>query len=431
MNGSFADWNPLEDNSTPSVPDVSNIVLPVPGAGQPEPSYIVPEANVPNVSNPTPEVETTVPLEEQKNILPGTPGIELLSTSSLLNTNVEQTNANPGEVPVNVNPNPGDVPININPGEVAVNPNPAIPVSQGINPNQPAPAVEAVPTPVENTTLNPFAAAPTPEVEILSETQNLAPVVEEVKKEEKSTPLIDPTLPNTNGIQMENMNPEIRYNPVTGEEMNINDVINATKKDEVDVSQDKELKRVEIGKKIKSTWNSLLLLLLFGFLIVFVLFLPEVQTTVSNFFSGKKAEYVETIPTGKLVCTLETSSSNLDRSIERIFQYEQNKVKSGKFTTIVRGDITLDESALDLLNEQCNKVKDKVSGLEGVSISCNYENGRLEEKETFDYKTYSMEDVSTAYFDAGSSLVEIEYQEDIDHIMTLMRQGGFTCNKEK
>jgi len=422
VNGNFADWNPLEDNNSSNVPDVSNIVLPVPQ--NTDASYIAPESNY---SVPSPEVEE-VPIkeEENKNILPGTPGIELLSTSSLLNTGNNETNVNPNQVEVPVNNN-SVVPIVNNP---VVSNNVQANNSSLINPNTPLVVENSTPV-AEDTNINPFAAVPTTDVEVLDETQTLTPIVEDTPKE-TNTPLIDPTLPNTNGIQMNNMNPEIRYNPVTGEEMNVNDVINSTKKNnEIDVGQDKELKRVEIGKKIKSTWNSLLLIGLFIFLIIFVLFLPEVQTTVSNFFSGKQVEYVETIPTGKLICTMETSTSNLDRNIERIFQYDKNKVISGKFTTIVRGDITLDEDVLDRLNEQCNKVKEKVSELKGVSVSCNYENGRLEEKEIFDYEEYSMEDVSNAYLDAGSSLVEIEYQEDIDRVMTLMRQGGFTCNKEK
>ena len=401
MNNSFADWNPLEDNNSTSVPDVSNISIPVPNAGENEQSIIMPESNVHVV--PTPQ-EVNPQVEENKNILPGTPGIELLSTSSLLNN--ETT------------PNTGDVPININPE------NSAMPVTQeAVQNNNPQEVVQStVPT--------------SQEVELLDATQNLTDLgVSSAPQEvvaKDIAPLLDPTLPNTRGIQMDSMNPDIRYNPVTGEEMNVNDVINATKKEqEIEEPKEENLKRVEIGKKIKSTWNSLLLILLFVFLVTFVIFLPEVQTKVSELFSGKKGEYIETIPTGKLVCTLEASTSNLDRNIERVFTYEKNKVKSGRFTTIVRGDITLDEDALDQLNEQCNKVKDKVSDLEGVTISCNYENGKLEERETFDYKTYSMEDVSSAYLDAGSSLVEIEYEADVDRVMTLMRQGGFTCNKEK
>ena len=375
------------DNNNSMVPDVSNIVLPVPGAGEAAPSYIMPEVN-----NPTAIEETTSTVEAPKNILPGTPGIELLSTSSLLNN---------GEVPV----------------------------TQTVQ----SPVTQEVQTPVTQT-----VQAPTnTEVEVLNETLNLTslgvgntPIEETVQ--EVAAPLIDPTLPNSNAIKMDSMDPNIRYNPVTGEEMNVEEVIQSTMKTPVEEAPPEENKKKgEIGKKIRSTWNSLLLILLFVFLVIFVVFLPEVQTTVSNFFEGKKVDYVEVIPTGQLVCTMDANTTTLDRHIERVFQYENNKVRSSKFTTVVRGDITLDEEELDQLNEQCNKVKEKVSNLEGVSVYCDYENGRLEERESFDYKNYSLDDVSTAYLDAGSSLVEIEYQEDIDHIMTLMRQGGFTCNKEK
>ena len=36
-----------------------------------------------------------------------------------------------------------------------------------------------------------------------------------------------------------------------------------------------------------------------------------------------------------------------------------------------------------------------------------------------------------AYTEAGGSMLEFQKDDDIDHIMTNMRQGGFTCNKEK
>ena len=140
---------------------------------------------------------------------------------------------------------------------------------------------------------------------------------------------------------------------------------------------------------------------------------------------------VEDITTGKLVCTLESNTVNLDRNITRVFEYSDMKLVSAKFTTVVRGDATLDEETLDALNAQCEQIKTNVSGLEGVSVNCAYADGQLTEKENFDFGTYKIEEVTAAYTEAGGTVLEFEAGENIDDVMTSMRQGGFLCNKEK
>ena len=181
--------------------------------------------------------------------------------------------------------------------------------------------------------------------------------------------------------------------------------------------------------KPPGAFKTFLLIVFFGGLVAFIIFLPEIQAFVAQQGSGKVTS--NEITTGKLICKLKTNTANLDKSFERIFNYTDKKLVSSTFTTIIKGDITEDATTLDELNEKCRLIKTSVADINGISITCDYASGILTEKETFDYKEYDMEKVKTAYTEAGGDVLEYEYGHDIDKIQTTMLQGGFTCNKER
>lgn len=181
--------------------------------------------------------------------------------------------------------------------------------------------------------------------------------------------------------------------------------------------------------KPPGAFKTFLLIVFFGGLVAFIIFLPEIQAFVAQQRSGKVTS--NEITTGKLICKLNTNTANLDKSFERIFNYTDKKLVSSTFTTVIKGDITEDATTLDELNEKCRLIKTSVADINGISITCDYASGILTEKETFDYKEYDMEKVKTAYTEAGGDVLEYEYGHDIDKIQTTMLQGGFTCNKER
>ena len=181
--------------------------------------------------------------------------------------------------------------------------------------------------------------------------------------------------------------------------------------------------------KPPGAFKTFLLIVFFGGLVAFIIFLPEIQAFVAQQRSGKVTS--NEITTGKLICKLKTNTANLDKSFERIFNYTDKKLVSSTFTTVIKGDITEDATTLDELNEKCRLIKTSVADINGISITCDYASGILTEKETFDYKEYDMEKVKTAYTEAGGDVLEYEYGHDIDKIQTTMLQGGFTCNKER
>ena len=224
------------------------------------------------------------------------------------------------------------------------NENPNIPVLDPVSNTETPKPVEPVTPQVIN---NPVPT--TPEVVVpkgFEEQNHSAPT---------TTPATSVPAPMTNPVAARpTVSPTVssqatRYNPVTGEEMDMKDVNpQAAALEEGAVNNDEKLKTVEVNYKPTSTGNTVMLVIFFIVLIAFVIFLPDIQTLIAQYKAGPVE--VEEITTGKLVCTLSSNTVNLDRDITRIFEYTDKKLVSAKFTTIVRGDPSLDEETLDGLN---------------------------------------------------------------------------------
>lgn len=237
-------------------------------------------------------------------------------------------------------------------------------------------------------------------------------------------PMLDPTLPNTDAVDSTMLT--TRFNPVTGEEVDLRELRGETI--ETEPVQEEKLKTVEIDPVKEKRANSIALIIFFVFLIAFVIFLPEIQTLFST-LTTKQVNTKQEITTGKLVCTLETSTSDLDKEIQKTFSFEDNKLKTGKFISTIKGDASADDEDLVKLSEQCEKIKASVEGLEGVEFSCTLESGKLIQSERFEYEKYDVDKVSKAYMDADSSIMDYQFDQDIDQIMLQMRQSGYKCEK--
>ena len=237
--------------------------------------------------------------------------------------------------------------------------------------------------------------------------------------------------PRANPVDMSSFEADkARYNPVTGEEMDVNSLVNGGdgKIDPDAINNEEKLKTVEVEYKPSGKGNTVLMIFFFIGLILFVVFLPDITEMIALRRAGDTGP--KEILSGTMTCKLDSNTVNLDRSITRKFEFTDKKLQKAKFVTITRGDPTLDEEALDAFNEQCTKIRDNVESLEGIEVSCDYKEGKLTESETFTYSVYDLENVSAAYTEAGGSVLEFEYEEDIDKVMKLMLQGGFDCVKK-
>lgn len=187
--------------------------------------------------------------------------------------------------------------------------------------------------------------------------------------------------------------------------------------------------KTDINYKPPGVFKTLLLILFFGGLVVFIMFLPEIQEYIAEY--GSVGNGQDEITDGRLICTLDTNTTNLDKSFERTFIFVDKKLESATFKTTTKGDITKDEETLDELSNTCKMKKEYVSSIDGIGITCDYSDGLLTEKEHFNYKDFDMEKVKTAYAEAGVDVIEYEYGYDIEKIKTSMLQAGFSCKTER
>ena len=238
-------------------------------------------------------------------------------------------------------------------------------------------------------------------------------------------PMLDPNLPNTNGVDTSSQT--VRFNPVTGEEMDMRELRG---EEIVTEPVQEKLKTVEVNPQAEKRANSIALIVFFVFLIAFVIFLPEIQVFFNTILHPSE-ETSKDITTGKLVCNIETTTADLDKDISKIFTFEDNKLKTGKFTTTIKGDAAaVDDDDLAKLTTQCEAIKANVEGLEGIEVKCTSEPSKLIQSESFDYTKYDAEKVGKAYLEADSSIMDYAADADIDQIMLQLRQGGYMCEKQ-
>lgn len=175
-----------------------------------------------------------------------------------------------------------------------------------------------------------------------------------------------------------------------------------------------------------SKFKTFMAILLFIFFFAFVYFLPE----ITNFINEKKNESLqEEITTGRLVCNLEKDTSDLDVSINAIFQFTNSEITKLTFTTTSKGDESIDKEQLEKLKNNCNLLKNEVVKYDGVSIVCSLNNGINTTKQILDYEKLDAEKVSASYAEAGGVYPEFEINEQISSVESKMVSSGYECER--
>ncbi len=254
----------------------------------------------------------------------------------------------------------------------------------------------------------PTEAAPVPE-----NTASMAPVTAEVPVLDSTTtiPVVPTAMANTQNTAPVVSNP----NPVGGDTGGV---------------VPENLKSVEINYKPPSKFKTFLLIVFFVFLIAFVIFLPEITTMINLYKAGDLNYTPEKITTGKLKCTLDTNTTNLDKSYDLTYNFTDNKLEKTSFIITTRGDATLDEATLDELAQTCQSLATNVESLEGITVQCSYTDGKLVETQHFDLKNMNVDEVDEAFIEAGGNNPEYQYGQDMDIIERSMNASGYTCKRE-
>ena len=208
------------------------------------------------------------------------------------------------------------------------------------------------------------------------------------------------------------------------------DALPPTPKDDGVIITDK-MEKVEIQYKPPGKGKIIALVLLFVLLIAFIVFLPEVTEFARKVMGGGNTDIPERITTGKLNCSYETSTENLEKNYDVTFTYTDSRLEKMTYVIVTRGDISLDEKELDSLAADCKQLAQNVDSLEGVSVRCDYMSGKLTETESFDLENLDQEKLTAAFYEAGGHSPGFEYHEKIELVERNMNASGYTCTRSK
>ena len=162
-------------------------------------------------------------------------------------------------------------------------------------------------------------------------------------------------------------------------------------------------------------------------LILMIVFLPEINTFVHDFFNKKEAENTPSITSGHLICTLETNDSNFNYEYETDFSFKDSKLYKLTLTTKTVGDLNLDATDLSGLNASCQLLQFQTSKFDGVEVMCDLEGNTFTNTQTLDYEILNRDEVTTAYLEAGGIYPDYKYEENIDDIEKDMNAQNYSC----
>lgn len=192
-----------------------------------------------------------------------------------------------------------------------------------------------------------------------------------------------------------------------------------------------KLKQVEINYTPPSKFKMAMTIFMFLLIIAFVIFLPDITSFVNLYKANKNKIPEKIITSGKLECTLKSHTANLDMEYLRVFKFNDSKLYEANYNLTTKGDVTLDEKTLNDMADKCNHLASNTKDLAGVSISCNYTEGKLEEKQNYIFASIIYDDLDAAFTEAGGTYPEFRDGQEIDSIEKTMNAAGYSCSKSE
>lgn len=197
-------------------------------------------------------------------------------------------------------------------------------------------------------------------------------------------------------------------------------------KEQEEAKQAQEAALQEAQGKGPSTFAKIMTFLLFAALFAFVYFLGD----ITDFIEQKKLEKeTAEITNGRLTCTNNKTTDNLDIRIDTVFNFENKGITSLTYVTTTTGDKIKDKEELEKLYVNCKTLKDEVANYNGVSITCSNNNGIVTVKQNFDYSTLKVEEIGPAYSEAGGVYPQFKYKDDINSVESRMIASDYSCEK--
>ncbi len=290
-------------------------------------------------------------------------------------------------------------------------------------------------TPVTNTAVTPAAPSVAPDVALA--TPNVATAVPSApvvpSGAESTTPATEPVKVDTNlanqHLQLIDDKPKLNaISPAQMAEKNQNAPV-----EEATATPIEEVKTEEVAKEGKSVGgclSNIFLFLLFAGLLLFILYIDEVNLYIDEWKNGG-GEVIEEVTSGTLKCSSERQTSNMDYTYNVNFGFRDKKLKTLTYNVEVRGDIELDAVALEELHTKCKLIEQYAGNLNGIDVTCSLENGLLKEKQIFTYDSIQREEAMTAFVEAGGRYPEYKKDQNIDEVEKEMNAANYTCERIK
>lgn len=162
------------------------------------------------------------------------------------------------------------------------------------------------------------------------------------------------------------------------------------------------------------------------FLALFVIFLPEIRILSNKIIADMKSK---DISTGKLICSIEKYSDNLDANYSYSFAFKENKLDSLTYIKTIRGDETLDVEDLNEVHDTCKLLRNDVATINGIEVNCSLNEGKAIEKQIFTYDILDLSQLKSSYAEYGGVLPNYKYQDDIKSIENEMVEAEYECEK--
>lgn len=180
-----------------------------------------------------------------------------------------------------------------------------------------------------------------------------------------------------------------------------------------------------------SNFKYIMTIILFIFLFVIIFFLPDISKFFSELEKNNSNLTEEKITTGTLKCISERHDENFDYEYLSEFEFENNSLLTLNYITTTTGDESVDREALETMYENCQTLKSNIENLSGVSVTCSLNKGVFIENQLLTYASIEVNEITSAYSEAGGIYPNFEKGDNIDTIESGMKSSGYTCERER
>ena len=264
--------------------------------------------------------------------------------------------------------------------------------------------------------------------EVISEQQNTISVDSPQNPEVVPAPEVNPeVVPAGDAVTTQEVTPApVAEQPAAVQTEEVNQNIEVQPVQENSTNQTSSDNSTMNDNKGPSTFAKIMTVLLFGGLFAFVYFLGD----ITEYINLKKAEKSSMeITNGRLLCTNEKTTDNLNIQLSVVFKFENKGIISLEHVTTSTGDKIKDKEELAELNNNCKLLKEEITDYDGVSVVCSLSNGTSVVKQNFDYSQLDASKVTAAFAEAGGVYPNFKYKDDINSVESKMIASDYTCEK--